>query len=145
MTESWPNDHYINVQSWHKKDVQKWRGFTSTSGVAIYWLVTKWWVFLFPRRNWFIFHSSLREWTVILKRSSFTFRFHDLSVTYLNIILHMEIVDDEWVVKIGILDGLVQWEALWVEWDETVADWPFLHWLLFNRQNGFEVPPYGIM
>jgi hypothetical protein len=31
---------------------------------------------------------------------------------YLNIILHMEIVDDEWVVKIGILDGLVQWEAL---------------------------------
>jgi hypothetical protein len=45
----------------------------------------------------------------------------------------MEIVDDEWVAKIGILDGLVQWEALWVEWDETVTNWPLLHWLLFNR------------
>jgi hypothetical protein len=36
-------------------------------------------------------------------------------VTNLNIILHVEIVDDEWVVKIGILDGFVQWEALRVK------------------------------
>jgi hypothetical protein len=49
---------------------------------------------------------------VSLKRSSSTFKFHYINITNLNIILHMEIVDDEWVAKIGILDGLVQWEAL---------------------------------
>jgi len=38
-----------------------------------------------------------------------------ISITNLNIILHMEIVDNEWVTQIGILDGLVQWEAFRVK------------------------------
>jgi hypothetical protein len=38
-----------------------------------------------------------------------------ISITNLNIVLHMEIVDNEWVTQIGILDGLVQWKALGVK------------------------------
>jgi hypothetical protein len=37
---------------------------------------------------------------------------NDFNVTNLNIILHMKIVDNEWIAQIGVLDGLIQWEPL---------------------------------
>lgn len=52
---------------------------------------------------------------------------------YLNIVLHVQVIYDEWLSELCVLNRLFQWEAFRMEWHQTITDWPIFNGILFGQ------------